>query len=117
MRKCLFLFIIIIPLLLLSGCDNMRPAAIESALSHLSTTELIERTDTSLKRLEYSSGKVGVNLGRVGMRMELRTLQSCLEQLGYFEGPRLGILDEITINAIERYLENRHTLILETSSL
>ena len=94
----------------------MRPAPIESALSHLSTAELIDRTDSSLERLKYSDGMVGVNLGRVGMRMELRTLQSCLEQLGYFKGPRLGILDEVTIDAIERYLENRHTLLLETSS-
>ena len=85
----------------------MRPEPIESALSHLSSDELMDKLDASLERLEYAEGDVGVNLGRVGMRMELRTAQSCLEQLGYYDGPRLGILDPTTIEAIERYLHDR----------
>ncbi len=113
MRHLLFLIIVaVLPLTV--GCDNMRPAPIESELSHLSIVELVEKADSALSRLEYSHGKVGVNLGRVGMRMELRTLQSCLEQLGYFEGPRLGILDDKTVASIERYLDNRDNLLQET---
>ncbi len=105
--RYLFLLLLIAALAPMMGCDDMRPAPIESALSHLSTAELVEKADSALERLEYSHGKVGVNLGRVGMRMELRTLQSCLEQLGYFEGPRLGILDDKTVTAIEHYLDSR----------
>lgn len=103
----LYITLLVISLMLVSACDSMRPEPIESALAHLTTEELKEKVDRSLHRLEYHDGDVGVNLGRVGMRMELRTVQSGLEQLGYFEGPRLGILDSITVDAIDRYLENR----------
>lgn len=108
------LLLILISLLTLSACDNMRPAPVESNLEHLGVESLIQKLDQALQRLEYHQGEVGANLGRVGMRMELRTVQSCLEQLGLFEGPRLGILDAKTVDAIERYLENRETLLLET---
>ncbi len=104
MRYCLSLLLIIV-MLIGTACDSMRPEPIESALSHLTTEELEAKADRMIQRLEYSSGEVGVNLGRVGMRMDLRTLQSALEQLGYFEGPRLGILDPVTVDAIDRYLE------------
>ncbi|MGM0831956.1 peptidoglycan-binding protein [Halomonas qinghailakensis] len=109
MRHLLLFLFAFLPLMM--GCDNMRPTPITSELLHLSVAELVGKIDSALSRLEYSNGKVGVNLGRVGMRMELRTLQSCLEQLDYFDGPRLGILDDKTVAAIERYLANRDSLL------
>lgn len=110
------LLMILIAMLLLTGCDNMRPEPIESNLTNLSVEALILRLDNALQRLEYQQGEVGANLGRVGMRMELRTVQSSLEQLGYFNGPRLGILDDKTVDAIDRYLENRTSLLQESLS-
>lgn len=108
------LLLILITLLFLSGCDELRPAPIESNLEHLSVEALVQKLDQALHRLDYHQGNVGANLGRVGMRMELRTVQSCLEQLGLFDGPRLGILDDKTVDAINHYLENRKTLLQES---
>jgi peptidoglycan hydrolase-like protein with peptidoglycan-binding domain len=99
--------ICLIAALLISACDNMRPEPVESNLADLSQAELSIKIDRSLQQLAYDEGQVGANLGRVGMRMELRSVQSYLEQLGYYEGPRLGILDATTVDAIDRYLENR----------
>lgn len=91
-------------IVLLSGCDNMRPQPIESAVSHLSAEEVRVRLYRSLDRLGYADGTVQANLGRVGMRMELRDAQTYLEALGYYDAPRLGILDTHTVTALEAFV-------------
>lgn len=95
--------LILTPILLLSGCDNMRPQPIESAVSHLSEAELTSRLYRSLDRLGYADGQVSANLGRVGMRMELRDAQTVLAALGYYDAPRLGLLDPRTLAALEAF--------------
>lgn len=96
-------------LLLLTGCDGMRPQPIESALTHLEDSAVQQRLNLSLTRLGYAEGEVAVNLGRTGMRMELRQAQAYLHRLGYYDAPQLGILDAPTINAIDRFLADTTT--------
>ncbi|WLD57623.1 peptidoglycan-binding protein [Salinispirillum sp. LH 10-3-1] len=105
MKRFISLLIGIVTLsVVLSGCDNMRPQPIESAVSHLSEAEVRQRLYRSLDRLGYADGTVQANLGRVGMRMELRDAQTYLEALGYYDAPRLGILDTHTVTALEAFV-------------
>lgn len=94
--------------LLLSGCDEMRPEPIPEP-AQADEQALIRQIEHSLGRLGYAQGQVTANLGQVGQRLELRTLQYNLAQLGYFEGPRLGLLDPVTVSAIEAFLASQQS--------
>ncbi len=72
--------------------------------------ELIDSITQSLDKLGYHNGQVRANLGQVGQRLELRTLQYHLELLGYYEGPRLGLLDPVTITAIEQFKASQEAI-------
>ncbi len=90
----------------LSSCDDMRPEPI--VLDNIPEEQaLVDSVNQSLKKLGYHDGKVQANLGQVGQRLELRSLQYNLELLGYYEGPRLGLLDPVTIAAIEQYIASQ----------
>ncbi|MFC3852140.1 peptidoglycan-binding domain-containing protein [Salinispirillum marinum] len=91
-------------LLLLTGCDDLRPQPVESALATLAEDDVQQRLNRALDTLGYANGQVTENLGRTSMRMALRQAQTYLHRLGYYDAPQLGILDPPTIAAIEAYL-------------